>query len=207
MLQKYTFSGDRTIVFDDTKSVKALIAYAFEMFDYYEPLGMEIVTVFQYHHPNTNTGWFTTDITKSCAEEIKRPDTLCFAYHMPNTFYFAEGGWGHHMPGLGNRPPIDNEVSLKLRFDDFRNTVIINGKYTFRDIINLLKRTGYIKDCCSFIRVLPIGCAGKDYAISFDDPIMNICLSDFEKKLEQYNSERIHLNADEFIYHTELEFC
>ena len=205
MIQKYMFCDGGTLEFDDSKSVKELIEYAFDTFGYYEPMGMDIVTLFQAHHPNTNTGWFTTDTTLRCADEIKNRDWLCFAYHLPNVFYFAEGGWGHHMKELGNRPSIDNEVSLTIRFDDFKNTVIVNGKYTFNDIINLLKRTEYISDDCRCVEVIPVGCARKAYALSFEDPIMKVHLSKFEKILEQYNSERIRLGDGEFIYHTELE--
>lgn len=207
MKQKYCFFDGGTIEFDDKKSVKELIAYAFESFDYYEPMGMDIVTLFQAHHPDTNTGWFTTDVTLSCAEEIKNPKELCFAYYLPNVFYFAEGGWGHHMTGLGNHPSIDNAVSLSIRFGDFSNTVVINGRYTFNDIVNVLKRTEYIDNSCCFIEVIPIGCTTKSYLIPFTDPIMKACLTDFETILTQYNSERIHLAEGDFIYHSELRIC
>lgn len=207
MKQKYTFFDDGTIEFDDAKSVKELIAYAFNTFDYYEPMGMEIVTLFQAHHPDTNSGWFTTDITLSCAEEIRNCDELCFAYYLPNVFYFAEGGWGHHMPKLGNHPEIPNAVSLTIQFEDFNNTVVINGQYSFNDIICVLKRTEYIDSSCDSIEVIPIGCAYKSYLVPSSDPIMSMCLTDFVKKIEQYNSERIKLSQGEFIYHTELRIC
>ena len=42
MIQKYSFFNEDIIEFDDTRSVKELIQYAFEQFDYYEPAGMEI---------------------------------------------------------------------------------------------------------------------------------------------------------------------
>ena len=71
MIQKYTFCDGGTLEFDDSKSVKELIEYAFDTFGYYEPMGMDIVTLFQAHHPNTTTGWFTTDTTLRCADEIQ----------------------------------------------------------------------------------------------------------------------------------------
>lgn len=49
----YFFDGGR-VEFDDNKSVRELIRYAFDKFDYYEPLGMDIVTVFQSHNSKTN---------------------------------------------------------------------------------------------------------------------------------------------------------
>ena len=207
MKQKFIFFDGGEIEFDDRKSVKELIAYAFESFDYFEPMGMDIVTLFQAHHPDTNMGWFTTDVTLSCAEEIKNPKALCFAYHLPNVFYFAEGGWGHHMTELGNHPTIDNAVALKIRFDDFRNTVVINGMYTFNDIVNVLKRTAYLSNDCNYVEVIPVGCGTKSYLIPFSDPIMKARLMDFETILDKYNSERILLSEGEFIYHIELRIC
>lgn len=203
MKQKYTFF-EGTIEFDDTKSVKELIAYAFDTFEYYEPMGMEVVTLFQAHHPETDTGWFTTNPLRSCAEEIKNPNELFFAYYMPDVFYFAEGGWGHHMHGLGNHPQIPDAVALSLRFEDFDHTVIINGRYCFDDIIHTLKRTGYIEITCSAIEAIPIGCATKAYTIPFSDPAVRCPLAEFEKILGQYHAERISLAPGEFIYNTVL---
>lgn len=52
MIQKYKFEGENDFIeFDDSKSVKELINYAFDKFDYFEPAGIEIVTLFQCHHP------------------------------------------------------------------------------------------------------------------------------------------------------------
>lgn len=130
MTRIYQFVGEEPLSFDDSKSVKELIQYAFDEFGYYEPAGMELVTLFQ-PQARTYTGWFTTDTTRSCADEIENRENLCFAYSMPNVFYFAEGGWGHHMLKLGNHPPIDAPVLLKLRFEDFDHSVVINGTYTF----------------------------------------------------------------------------
>ena len=198
MKQKYTFV-DGTIEFENTRSVKELLAYAFEVFGYYEPMGMNIVTLFQAHHSKTNTGWFTTDVELSCAEEIENPDELCFAYYLPNVFFFAEGGWGHHMVELGNHPEIPDAVSIDIRFDDFHNTLVINGQYSFKDIIRTLKSTGYIDDNYKFIKVLLVGCADKSYLIPFSDPLMSMCLSDFDIALEQYNEKHIKLESGEFI--------
>ena len=69
MIQKYKFEGENDFIeFDDSKSVKELINYAFDKFDYFEPAGIELVTLFQCHHPNSSTGWFTTDTSKKCSE-------------------------------------------------------------------------------------------------------------------------------------------
>ena len=190
MKQTYRFFDGGTIEFDDRKSVKALIAAAFDAFDYYEPMGMEIVTLFQAHHPDTTSGWFTTDVARCCAEEIKNPNELCFAYHMPYVFYFAEGGWGHHMTDLGNRPPMDNAVALELLFDDFRNTVVINGAYTFSDIIAALKKAEYIDQCCRAVEVIPGPCPDKAWRLSLTDPIMKAPLTELDAALARRMKER-----------------
>lgn len=183
MKQIYTFSGEEPIEFDDSKSVKELIEYAFDKFGYYEPFGMDIVTLFQCHHPETNTGWFTTDVKRSCAEEIKTPEWLCFAYHKPGVFYFAEGGWGHHMISLGNHPHIEDPVSLKLRFEDFNNSVVIAGKYTFMDIIKALKKTEYIPEDASYLVINAINPYKEAYIIRFSDEIMSKSLVEFKEQL------------------------
>ena len=45
--ETYHFLGEHSLEFEDSKTVKELIEYAFENFDYYEPFGMDYVTVFQ----------------------------------------------------------------------------------------------------------------------------------------------------------------
>ena len=123
---------------------------------------------------------------------------------MPNVFYFAEGGWGHHMNGLGNHPDIPNAVKLIIRFDDFRNTIVINGAYSFNDIINYLKKTQYIEETCNILKVYLVGIRSF-YEIRFSDPIMNMNLMEFEKTIQKYTDERFP-NHD-FIYHEEFEIC
>ena len=204
MKQKYVFFDGGEIEFDDRKSVRDLIAFAFESFGYYEPMGMDIVTLFQAHHPDTNTGWFTTDVALSCAEEIRKPEELCFAYHLPNVFYFAEGGWGHHMAELGNHPPIDNAVALDIWFDDFRNTVVINGTYTLNDIVRVLRRTGYLGDDRYYVEVIPVGCSTKTNLIPFSDPKMKVRLIDLETILDKYDPQRIPLSEGGSVHHIEL---
>ena len=204
MIQKYTFHDGGTLEFDDSKSVKELIAYAFDTFGYYEPMGMDIVTLFQAYHPSSTTGWFTTDTTMRCADEIQDRDCLCFAYHLPNVFYFAEGGWGHHMRELGNRPPIPNEVRLCLRVEEKENTIVINGNYTFMDIVRALKQSEYIYENCNVVRVLPVG-VGQSYSIPFSDPIMHMCLTEFVKNVELYHDKYLTLAKGDFIYRSIFE--
>lgn len=203
MKKEYCFFDGGRVEFDDSKSVRELIQYAFSKFDYYEPLGMDIVTVFQCHHSKTNTGWFTTDTDKSCSEEIENCNELCFAYYMPDVFYFAEGGWGHHMKELGNHPVIPNSVDIHLRFEDFQNTVVINGNYCFNDIIMLLKKADYVSKTSSKLTVIPVGAVNKQYNIPFTDEIMNKPLSEFTELIGEYT--RRTLSDDEYVYYELIE--
>lgn len=203
MIKEYSFFDGGTIEFDDSKSVRELISFAFEVFGYYEPLGMEIVTIFQCHHSRTSTGWFTTDIDRSCFDEIENCNELCFAYHMPGVFYFAEGGWGHHMKELGNHPVISDPIDLNLRFEHFKNTVVINGNYHFSDIIQLLKKADYIPNNSKELIIHPIGASCDPYRISFTDKIMEVALTEFQSVLSKYTEQRIPKN--EFAYHEVIE--
>lgn len=209
MMIKYTFFDGGTINFDDEKRVKDLIRYAFDEFEYFEPIGMEYVTIFQCHHSKTNTGWFTTDINNTCREEIENPDELCFAYHMPEVFYFAEGGWGHHMRELGNHPEIPNAVEIILRFTDFYNTVVINGKYCLNDIVHFLKKSEYISAASKMIRIIAVygnlsSYLNNSYIIPLSDPIMNVKLSDFDEEILKYHSQ--YLETTNYLYHYIIEF-
>ena len=204
MVREYTFfaDGQRTLAFDDSKTIRELIEYAFDEFEYYEPAGMELVTLFQCHHSQSDTGWFTTDTTRICSEEIENRDELCFAYQMPGVFYFAEGGWGHHMTGLGNHPLIPDPVALKIRFEDFDNTVVINGKYSFSDIIRYLEKTDYIADFSQLL-IKPVGITNGPYSIYPSDSLLRLNLVDFLAKIKELNDKRFPNHG--FIYHEIFE--
>ena len=203
MLRTYSFFCDgenRALEFDDTRSVRELIAYAFEQFGYYEPAGMEIVTLFQSGHPETSCGWITTETDRSCAEEIVNRDWLCFAYYLPGKFYFAEGGWGHHMPDLGNHPELPEAFSLKLIFEDFKHTVVLNGNLCFADIVAYLRETGYLPDGCSRLRVytdvnnyrdLPYDSPLSTFTIPFSDKRMQLSLREFRDMAEKHIKEQL----------------
>ena len=101
-------------------------------------------------------------------------------------------------------PKQSNAVKLIIRFDDFRNTIVINGAYSFNDIINYLKKTQYIEETCNILKVYLVGIRSF-YEIGFSDPIMNMNLTEFEKTIQKYTDERFP-NHD-FIYHEEFEIC
>ena len=183
MLKKYSFFDGETIEFDDSRSVRELLERAFDEFGYYEPFGMETVTLFQSLHSSGSTGWFTTDPEKSCAEEIENGDDLHFAYHKPGVFYYAEGGWGHHMQALGNHPELEEPVALRLQFDDFKNTVVFSGKLTLRKVIEMFREADYISADADKVTVRAINPYQEPYEIAFSDPRLDLDLVSFEKTL------------------------
>ena len=187
MIQTYHFFGERSLEFDDSKTVKELIEYAFEKFDYYEPFEMDSVTVFQCHHPDNNYGWFTTNTKRRCVDEIVNRDELCFGYNIPGILYYAEGGWGHHMHQLGNHPVFEKPVSLKLKFEDFNHTVVFEGTHSFREILNLLKSTGYIEKSISKIEVNVLAYPKPNYFqyIELCNHILDVPMTEFENSLPQ----------------------
>lgn len=196
MIQQYSFLGEHPVLFDDNKSVKELLEYAFEEFGYYEPFGIDKVTLFQAHHPSGNYGWFTCDTTRKCSDEIKNHNELCFAYYIPDFLYFAEGGWGHHMRELGGHPEFSNPVSIKLRFDEFNHTVVFEGTHSFREVVNLLFSTGYISSATPIIELrvsdYPNGSHSKK--VNNDDRIVDLPLAEFEKTFSLYGITTIELH-------------
>ena len=89
------------------------------------------------------------------------------------------------MSALGNHPRIDNPVSLHIRFDGFNHTVVINGKYTFADIIRFLKRTEYLTKKATTLWIRPINPYSDAYPIFFSSDLMSLPLTEFEKKLPE----------------------
>ena len=187
MIQTYHFLGEHSLEFEDSKTVKELIEYAFEKFDYYEPFGMDSVTVFQCHHPNSNYGWFTTNTKRRCVDEIVNRNELCFGYTIPGILYYAEGGWGHHMEQLGNHPVFKKTVSLKLKFEEFNHTVVFEGTHSFREILNLLKNTRYLEKNISQIKVHVLAYPKENYSqyIELSNPILDVSMVEFENSLPQ----------------------
>lgn len=186
-MYKFWVDGERIeIEFDDRRSVYELIEHLFDVIDCYEPLGMDIVKLFEYHSSKSNCGWMITDTQKSCNEVIKNQNELCIAYSIPDKFYFAEGGWGHHMIELGNHPYLNNPVMLHLKFEDFNNTVVINGNYSLLDVIKFLESTDYIEEKITKVEIFPIGDFQKKYKtlhIAINDERLKMPLSEFDKAI------------------------
>lgn len=179
MIKTYDFGGDGSLEFEDSKTVKELIQFAFDQFGYYEPFGMNSITIYQ-----PDSAHFTLDTLKRCDEEIK--DTLlCFAYHIPGFLYYAEGGWGHHMIELPNHPVFQSPVPLKLKFEDFNHTVVFEGTHSFREVLNLLQQVGYIEDSISQIEIHVLAYPATNYSLYIDlcDSILDAPISEFKKTL------------------------
>lgn len=180
MIQEYGFFGENTLKFEDSKTVRELLEYAFEQYGYYEPFGMDTVTIYQ-----TNTPHFTLDTSRKCYEEIKEPDDLCFAYYIPGFLYYAEGGWGHHMAELSNHPVFKHPISLKLKFKDFHNTVVFEGSHSFREVLNLLTKVRYISDSISQIKIQVLAYPKPNYTKHIDcsDAILDAPMTEFNEML------------------------
>ena len=180
MIREYNFRGDRPLKFDDNKTVSELIKYAFDEFCYYEPFGMDCVTVYQCRRP-----YFVLDTSRLCCEEIESPQDLCFAYHIPGFLYYAEGGWDDNMSELANHPIFNNPVSLHIQFLGFDNTVVFEGTHTFREVINLLKKVEYIEDTIKDIKVNVMAYPKSNFTkyIDLSDLILDAPMTEFEKSL------------------------
>ena len=201
MNHKYTFFDGGDIEFDDSRSVRELIEYAFDRFGFYEPMGMDVLTLFQSHYPNTHNGWFTTNVNLKCSDEILNRENLFFGYHIPNVFYLVEGGWGHHTKDLGNRPEIPNEVRINLRTKDFDGSVVINGAYTLYDVVCFLKENEYLDTDCETMTVIPVG-VGRHYSVPLSDAIISLPLTEFVKQIEVYNVEKLKLDDSHHVYYS-----
>ena len=162
------------VMFDNELSVKELMEYVFEQSDYCEPAGMEIVTALDVHRQH-----IVTDTSKKCKDELqgKGKNCFCVAYYLPSKFYFAEGGWGHHMEDMDAFDRIPNHVSIQFRFDDFRHTVVVNGDISLRRIYDYLVKTTYIQEDQVSFKFFDMG-AGlidldteRDYLISQDGEV------------------------------------
>ena len=180
MIQEYSFFKEDTIKFEDSKTVKELLEYAFEQYGYYEPFGMDSVTIYQANIPH-----FTLDTSRKCCEEIKNPDGLCFAYYIPGFLYYAEGRWGHHMAELSNHPVFNHPVSLKLKFKDFNHTIVFEGSHSFREVLNLLTKVGYISDSISQIKIQVLAYPKPNYTKHIDcsDAILDAPMTEFNEML------------------------
>lgn len=185
MIKEYHFFGEELIKFDDSKTVKELVEYAFDEFGYYEPFGMDTVTVFQCYHSKSSNGWFTQDPLRLCKNEIENRDELCFAYYIPGFLYYAEGGWGHHMPSLGNHPEFSHPIPLKLKFEEFDHTVVFEGTHAFREVLDVLEKVGYIEKPISQITVQVLAYPKANYVkfIESCDPVLDAPIIDLEKSL------------------------
>lgn len=128
--------------FDENKTIAELVETAFEEYGYWEPAGIELVTIYDAEHYNV-----VLDRNKTC-KEAGLGKKLCIAYFKPNTFFYVEGGWGHHMIQMNAVKYIDNPIWFQLIFDKFQGVPVINGNVTLRQMFKFLSNAGYIDEEC-----------------------------------------------------------
>ena len=87
------------------------------------------------------------------------------------------------MTSLGNHPKIKNPVSLWLRFEDFDHSVVINGEYSFTDIVKYLQCGDYLPKKVKRISVRAINPMAEPYTISLTDNLMRVPLTQFARNL------------------------
>lgn len=178
-----------SVNFDDQKTVNQLALRVLDEVDCYEPLGDDVVTLFEAQSPKDNNGWFLTDSGQKCCDAISNPEYLCLAYHMPGIFYYAEGGWGHHMKHLGNHPVLENPVSFKLVMEDFRNTVVVAGNYLLGDMVSFLQFKEYIPSQTRWVIVDFVGTLNDRLSIPLHDERMRRSIHDVMRDICSYMPE------------------
>lgn len=173
---------------DDSISVKELIEILMDRIDCYEPLGIDRVRIFEGYSEKSLSGWYIDNILQTCDKAIDNPNDLYLAYHMPDMFFYAEGGWGHHMVNLGNSPVIPNAVSLHIRFEEFDNTVVVNGAYTLREMILFIEKSGYLDSRIEGIIIHKINPhASSKYILIGDSSLdLDITLERFHLMFQEY---------------------
>ena len=180
MERLYRFFDMVDVVFDDERSVKELMEHVFEESGYYEPVGMDIVTVY-----DASKYYVVTDTSKKCKDELNPFGNNGFtvAYLKKDAFFFAEGGWGHHMIDMNAAKLISNPINVKVIFDDFNNSVVINGNIKLGEIYSFLLDATYISSSESkfFVGDIdnwgkhPCDYEGKTYCMLSADKELSLC--------------------------------
>ena len=146
-MQLYEIFDVGEIEFDENKTIAELVETAFEEYGYWEPAGMDMVTVY-----DIKSYRMILDRNSTCLE-AGIGDWLCIAYYKPNMFYYVEGGWGHHMIQMNAVDMIESPVSFQLRFGEFVGSPVINGNITLTSMFNFLKEADYIDEDCNTLIV------------------------------------------------------
>jgi len=89
------------------------------------------------------------------------------------------------MEHLGNHPEIIQPVSLNIRTKDFDHTIVIAGKYTFRDIITALKSKEYIPYDSNALVIRGVNPYQDPYPVFFTSPDMDLNLVQFKERLPE----------------------
>lgn len=88
------------------------------------------------------------------------------------------------MSELPNHPVFNNPVSLKLKFEDFNHPVAFEGTRSFRKVLDLLKRVGYV-DCSISRIIIRVLAYPKPYTKCIDccNSILDAPMTEFDKML------------------------
>ena len=146
-MKTYKVFGVGEVEIDEDKTIAELVETAFVLYDYWEPAGLELVTIYDAENFN-----IVLDRNMTC-KEAGLGKLLCIAYFKPNVFFYVEGGWGHHMIQMNAAKYIEDPVSFKLIFDDFNGSPVINGNITLRQIFAFLADAGYIDENCHLFEI------------------------------------------------------
>lgn len=121
-----------SILFDENKTISDLINAVFEKYDFYEPNGIECVTVYdmQGYHVVTNR-------MHTLAEEHLSSE-LCFAYYLPGEFLYVEGGWGHHMIQMDACRSIKEPLMFEIEINKntTKRNMVCSSEFTVQQLYN-----------------------------------------------------------------------
>ena len=86
---------------------------------------------------------------------------------------------------LGNHPEFSYPISLKLKFKEFDHTVVFEGTHSFREILDILEKVGYIKKPILRITVQVLAYPKENYVkfIESCNPVLDAPKIDLEKSL------------------------
>lgn len=75
-----------------------------------------------------------------------------------------------------------------LKFTDSWSKIVFEGSHSFREVLNLLYKVGYIESETPDITVQVLSYPQTNYSekIQFDDSVLDGTISDFEKALKKH---------------------
>ena len=149
MKRQYRFFDMEAVAFDDEGTVSELIRHVLMQSDRDVPMGLDSVTVY-----DAGQYCVVTDTSQKC-KNVLEPlgnNGFCLAFCKQGKFFFAEGGWGHHMMELCPPQAVEDPVSVTLAFGNFKSSIVINQGVTLGEMFVFLRDMGYITPAeCRFL--------------------------------------------------------